>query len=203
MCVVRLFLYLSKIGDIHGQYYDLLRIFDNCGYPNTTGYLFLGDYVDRGKYSIEVMCLLMCFKLKFVNTFHIIRGNHENYLTNTVFGFYHECQRRYNIKLWKLFVNLFNLMPVAALIEGKIFCIHGGLSPELGYLNQISNIKRPTDIPDRGLLCDILWADPDKEINGFFPNKRGISVTFGEKQVLEFCERNNIDLIIRAHQVKY
>jgi len=192
---------LNVCGDIHGQYYDLLRIFDNCGYPDKAGYLFLGDYVDRGKHSIEVMCLLMCYKLKYKDTFHIVRGNHENHLTNMVFGFYNECQRRYNIKLWKLFVNLFNIMPVAALIDDKIFCMHGGISPELLSLDQIDMIKRPTDVPQSGLLCDLLWSDPEKDIDGFLPNKRGISVVFGVKQVADFCEKNQIDLIIRAHQV--
>ena len=178
-----------------------MRIFDNCGYPDKKGYLFLGDYVDRGKHSIEVMCLLMCFKLKYKDTFHFVRGNHENHLLNMVFGFYHECSRRYNVKLWKIFINLFNIMPVAAIIDNKIFCMHGGIGPDLIKIDQINNIIRPTDIPTSGLLCDLLWADPELNIDGYQPNKRGISVVFGEKQVSEFCERNKLDLIIRAHQV--
>ncbi len=149
------------------------------------------------------MCLVMCYKLKYPNHFHFVRGNHENQLTNMVFGFYSECQRRYNIRLWKLFVNLFNIMPVAALIEDRIFCMHGGIGPELQTLDQIDLIKRPSDIPNKGLMCDLLWSDPEPGVDGYLPNKRGISVVFGEKQVKEFCERNNIDLIIRAHQVRF
>ena len=192
---------LHVCGDIHGQYYDLLRIFEHCGYPGEFSYLFLGDYVDRGKQSLETICLLLAYKIKFPNKFHLLRGNHESSVTNRIYGFYDECKRRYNVRLWRNFTELFNYLPVAALIDDKILCMHGGLSPDLRNLNSISEITRPTDIPDSGLLCDLLWSDPDKETLEFDENDRGVSWVFGEKIVNEFNRKNDLDLIIRAHQV--
>ena len=191
---------LHVCGDIHGQYYDLLRIFEHCGYPGEYNYLFLGDYVDRGKQSLETICLLLCYKIKYPDKVTLLRGNHESSVTNRIYGFYDECKRRYNVKLWKSFTELFNFLPVAALIDDKIF-MHGGLSPDLKSINNITDIQRPTDIPDTGLLCDLLWSDPDKEATEYDENDRGVSVIFGEKVVTDFNKKNDLDLIIRAHQV--
>jgi serine/threonine-protein phosphatase PP1 catalytic subunit len=193
---------LRVCGDIHGQYYDLLRVFEHCGFPgDNTQYLFLGDYVDRGKQSIETICLLLAYKIKLPNKIHLLRGNHESCVTNRIYGFYDECKRRYNVRLWRNFTELFNYLPVAAIIDEKILCMHGGLSPDLKSINSISEISRPTDIPDTGLLCDLLWSDPDKEVLEFEENDRGVSVVFGEKIVQDFNRKNDLDLIIRAHQV--
>ena len=192
---------LHVCGDIHGQYYDLLRIFEHCGYPGDFNYLFLGDYVDRGKQSLETICLLLCYKIKFQDKVTLLRGNHESSVTNRIYGFYDECKRRYNVKLWKSFTELFNYLPVAALIDDKILCMHGGLSPDLKSIQNIQDISRPTDIPDTGLLCDLLWSDPDKEATDYDENDRGVSVIFGEKVVIDFNKKNDLDLIIRAHQV--
>lgn len=141
---------IKVCGDIHGQYYDLLRIFDHCGFPGDNNYLFLGDYVDRGKQSLETICLLLAYKIKFPQKVYLLRGNHESSLTNRIYGFYDECKRRYNVRLWRSFTELFNYLPVAALIDEKILCMHGGLSPELRNFTSISEIARPTDIPDSG-----------------------------------------------------
>ena len=192
---------LHVCGDIHGQYYDLLRIFEHCGYPGDYNYLFLGDYVDRGKQSLETVCLLLCYKIKYPEKVTLLRGNHESSVTNRIYGFYDECKRRYNIRLWKSFTDLFNYLPVAALIDDKILCMHGGLSPDLKSIQNIQDISRPTDIPDQGLLCDLLWSDPDKEAVDYDENDRGVSVIFGEKVVTDFNKKNDLDLIIRAHQV--
>ena len=192
---------LHVCGDIHGQYYDLLRIFEHCGYPDDYNYLFLGDYVDIGKQSLETVCLLLCYKIKYPDKVTLLRGNHESSVTNRIYGFYDECKRRYNVKLWKNFTELFNYLPVAALIDDKILCMHGGLSPDLKSIQNIQEISRPTDIPDTGLLCDLLWSDPDKEATDYDENDRGVSVIFGEKVVLDFNKKNDLDLIIRAHQV--
>jgi len=192
---------LHVCGDIHGQYYDLLRIFEHCGYPGEYNYLFLGDYVDRGKQSLETICLLLAYKIKYPTKVTLLRGNHESSVTNRIYGFYDECKRRYNVRLWRSFTDLFNVLPVAALIDDKILCMHGGLSPELKNLQNIENISRPTDIPDSGLLCDLLWSDPDKEVMEYDENDRGVSVIFGEKIVEDFNKKNDLDLIIRAHQV--
>ena len=192
---------LHVCGDIHGQYYDLLRIFEHCGYPGEYNYLFLGDYVDRGKQSLETVCLLLCYKIKYPEKVTLLRGNHESSVTNRIYGFYDECKRRYNIRLWKSFTELFNYLPVAALIDDKILCMHGGLSPDLNSIENIIDISRPSEIPDNGLLCDLLWSDPDKEAVEYDENDRGVSVIFGEKVVTDFNKKNDLDLIIRAHQV--
>ena len=140
------------VGDIHGQFYDLLRIFEYGGYPGESNYLFLGDYVDRGKNSLETICLLLAFKVKYKENFFLLRGNHEAENINRVYGFYDECKKRYNVKLWKLFCDTFNCLPVAALIDEKILCMHGGISPQLQDLDQINKINRPTEIPEEGIF---------------------------------------------------
>eukprot|EP00199_Chlamydomonas_sp_CCMP681_P002063 CAMPEP_0119104540 /NCGR_PEP_ID=MMETSP1180-20130426/2729_1 /TAXON_ID=3052 ORGANISM="Chlamydomonas cf sp, Strain CCMP681" /NCGR_SAMPLE_ID=MMETSP1180 /ASSEMBLY_ACC=CAM_ASM_000741 /LENGTH=400 /DNA_ID=CAMNT_0007089335 /DNA_START=134 /DNA_END=1337 /DNA_ORIENTATION=- len=188
-------------GDIHGQYSDLLRLFEYGGFPPEANYLFLGDYVDRGKHSLETICLLLAFKIKYPENFFLLRGNHECASINRIYGFYDECKRRYNIRLWRTFTDCFNCLPVAALIDEKILCMHGGLSPELKSLEQIKRIARPTDVPDSGLLCDLLWADPDKDIQGWGENDRGVSYTFGPDCVTEFLQKHDLDLVCRAHQV--
>ena len=141
---------LNICGDIHGQYFDLLRLFEYGGYPGYVNYLFLGDYVDRGKYSLEAISLLFAYKIKFPENFFLLRGNHESENINKIYGFYDECKKRYSIKLWKKFADTFNQLPVAAVIDDKIFCMHGGISPELKDLDQIRNIVRPTEIPEEG-----------------------------------------------------
>jgi serine/threonine-protein phosphatase PP1 catalytic subunit len=143
---------ITIIGDIHGQYEDLLRHFDKCGFPPKTNYLFLGDYVDRGKRSLESICLLLEYKIKYPNNIFLLRGNHECASINRIYGFYDECKRRYNIKLWKTFTDCFNCLPIAALIEDIILCMHGGLSPDLHDLQRLRNIPRPLDVPDHGLV---------------------------------------------------
>ena len=158
---------LKICGDIHGQYTDLLRLFEYGGFPPEANYLFLGDYVDRGKQSLETICLLLAYKIKYPENFFILRGNHECASINRIYGFYDECEfasisycfhirstnydfhfelgkRRYNIKLWKTFTDCFNCLPVSAIVDEKILCMHGGLSPELLNLDQIKRIMRPT-----------------------------------------------------------
>ncbi|EPR79823.1 Protein phosphatase 2A [Spraguea lophii 42_110] len=188
-------------GDIHGQYKDLLQLFQYGGFPPKNNYLFMGDYVDRGKQSLETICLLFAYKIKYKNNFFMLRGNHECASINRIYGFYDECKRRYGGKLWKKFTDCFNCLPIAALVEDRILCMHGGISPELKKIEQIKNIRRPTDIPESGLLCDLLWSDPEPSIKGWGENDRGVSVSFGTDIVEEYLEKLEIDLICRAHQV--
>mmetsp|Transcript_48496 Transcript_48496/g.71900 ORF Transcript_48496/g.71900 Transcript_48496/m.71900 type:complete len:400 (-) Transcript_48496:395-1594(-) len=188
-------------GDVHGQYYDLLRLFEYGGFPPEANYVFLGDYVDRGKQSLETICLLLAYKIKYPENFFVLRGNHECASINRIYGFYDECKRRFGIKLWKTFTDCFNCLPCAAIIDEKIMCMHGGLSPELTTMDQVKRIMRPTDVPDTGLLCDLLWSDPDKDIDGWGENDRGVSFTFGEDIVAQFLHKHDMDLICRAHQV--
>uniref|UniRef100_A0A7S4ANJ3 Serine/threonine-protein phosphatase n=1 Tax=Pseudo-nitzschia australis TaxID=44445 RepID=A0A7S4ANJ3_9STRA len=152
-------------GDVHGQYSDLLRLFEYGGFPPVSNYLFCGDYVDRGKQSIETISLMLAYKIQYPENFFLLRGNHESAGINRIYGFYDECKRRYSIKLWKIFSDVFNCLPVAALVDEKIMCMHGGLSPELHDLQQIADLQRPCDVPDGGLLCDLLWSDPSPAIN--------------------------------------
>ena len=188
-------------GDTHGQYTDLLRLFEVGGHPPESNYLFLGDYVDRGKQSIETISLLLAYKIKNPVNFFLLRGNHECGSINRIYGFYDECKRRYSVKLWKLFIDLFNEFPVAACIDDKILLVHGGLSPELNTLDQLAKIKRPTDVPETGLLCDILWSDPESNQKNWNNNDRGVSYTFNEKILTKFLDNTNLDLLCRAHQV--
>ncbi|KAJ8898854.1 hypothetical protein K2173_008163 [Erythroxylum novogranatense] len=192
---------INICGDIHGQYADLLRLFEYGGFPPDANYLFLGDYVDRGKQSIETICLLLAYKIKFPDNFFMLRGNHECASINRIYGFYDECKRRFSVRLWKTFVECFNCLPVAAVVDDKILCMHGGLSPEMENLDQIKAIERPVDVPDQGLLCDLLWSDPDADIQGWGDNDRGVSYTFGADKVSDFLKKHDLDLICRAHQV--
>lgn len=189
------------VGDVHGQYTDLIRLFEMCGFPPASNYLFLGDYVDRGKQSLETILLLLCYKLKYPENFFLLRGNHECANVTRVYGFYDECKRRTNIKVWKTFIDTFNCLPIASIVAGKIFCVHGGLSPSLSHMDDIRGIARPTDVPDYGLLNDLLWSDPADMEEDWEPNERGVSYCFGKKVIMNFLQRHDFDLVCRAHMV--
>ncbi|XP_030568679.1 serine/threonine-protein phosphatase PP1-like [Drosophila novamexicana] len=192
---------INVLGDIHGQYGDMLRYFDSAGHPPKASYLFLGDYVDRGKHSVETLTLLLAYKVKFPFSMFLLRGNHESASINQVYGFFDECKRRFTVRLWRCFVDTYNCMPVAAIIGSRIFCCHGGLSPLLHDFNDIRSLSRPCEIKTNGLLCDLLWADPDPAVVGWAKNSRGVSFTFGADIVIQFISRFNLDLVCRAHQV--
>lgn len=189
------------VGDVHGQYTDLIRMFEMCGFPPNSNFLFLGDYVDRGKQSLETILLLLCYKLRYPENFFLLRGNHECANVTRVYGFYDECKRRCNVRVWKTFVDTFNTLPIAAIVAGKIFCVHGGLSPSLSHMDDIRNIARPTDVPDYGLLNDLLWSDPADMEADWEANERGVSYCFGKKVIMEFLQKHDFDLVCRAHMV--
>jgi len=196
---------LNLCGDVHGQYHDLLRLFEHGGYPPTANYLFLGDYVDRGKRSLETICLLFAYKIKFPENFFLLRGNHESPSICRIYGFYDECKQRYSVKLWKTFCDVFNFLPACAMIDDKVICMHGGLSqdmmaPDADVRSMVNAMGRPADIPDSGFLCDLLWSDPS-DIAGFAGNDRGVSVSFGPDVVQAFLQKEELDLVVRAHQV--
>ncbi|KAG0176491.1 protein phosphatase Z [Apophysomyces sp. BC1021] len=186
---------------VHGQYADLIRLFQMGGFPPEANYLFLGDYVDRGKQSLETMLLLMCYKIKYPENFFLLRGNHECANVTRVYGFYDECKRRCSVKIWKIFVDVFNTLPIAALVAGKIFCVHGGLSPSMKSMDDIRAIQRPIDVPDYGLLNDLLWSDPSDTAVDWEENERGVSYCFSKKIINEFLIKFDLDLICRAHMV--
>ncbi|KTW31632.1 serine/threonine-protein phosphatase PP-Z1 [Pneumocystis carinii B80] len=189
------------VGDVHGQYADLIRLFEMSGFPPSANYLFLGDYVDRGKQSLETILLLLCYKIKYPDNFFLLRGNHECANVTRVYGFYDECKRRCNIKIWKTFIDVFNTLPIASIVASKIFCVHGGLSPSLSYMDEIRQLERPTDVPDYGLLNDLLWSDPTETTNGWEDNERGVSYCFGKNVIQQFLQKHDFDLICRAHMV--
>ncbi|KAM0750573.1 phosphoprotein phosphatase PPZ [Meredithblackwellia eburnea MCA 4105] len=189
------------VGDVHGQYSDLIRLFEMCGFPPSANYLFLGDYVDRGKQSLETILLLLCYKIKYPENFFLLRGNHECANVTRVYGFYDECKRRCNIKIWKTFIDVFNCLPIAAVVAQKIFALHGGLSPSLSSMDDIRRISRPTDVPDYGLLNDLLWSDPSDTALDWEDNERGVSYCFGKTVIASFLARYDFDLICRAHMV--
>lgn len=193
---------INICGDIHGQFHDLLPLLEMGGAPSPDQkYLFLGDYVDRGRESIEVLMLLFSYKILYPEQVYLLRGNHEEAGVNHIYGFFEECKRRYDFKLWRIFNDCFDRMPVAALVGNAILCMHGGLSPELKDLKQIESIPRPCIVSNTSLVSDLLWSDPDPEVEGWGANDRGVSYTFGNDVIDEFIEEFDIDLICRAHQV--
>ncbi|XP_072996998.1 serine/threonine-protein phosphatase BSL1 homolog [Typha latifolia] len=205
---------VKVFGDLHGQFGDLMRLFDEYGFPSTAGdityidYLFLGDYVDRGQHSLETITLLLALKIEYPENVHLIRGNHEAADINALFGFRLECIERMGesdgIWAWTRFNQLFNCLPLAALIEKKIICMHGGIGRSINSVEQIEKLERPITM-DVGsiVLMDLLWSDPTENdsIEGLRPNARGPGlVTFGPDRVTDFCKRNKLQLIIRAHE---
>jgi serine/threonine-protein phosphatase PP1 catalytic subunit len=151
--------------------------------------------------AAQAVLLLLCYKAKHKDTFFMLRGNHECAAINRIYGFCDECKRAYGLKIWKQFNDVFNCMPVAAVVDDKIFCVHGGLSPELRTFDQIGSLRRPTDVPDAGMMCDFLWADPEPHTTGWAESERGVSYTFGPDVVQKFLKQHDLDLLVRAHQV--
>uniref|UniRef100_A0A0N4Z9F8 Serine/threonine-protein phosphatase n=1 Tax=Parastrongyloides trichosuri TaxID=131310 RepID=A0A0N4Z9F8_PARTI len=192
---------VTVVGDIHGQFEDLLAIFHYNGYPPSTKYIFLGDYVDRGPFQLEVIVLLFSLKILYPDELILLRGNHESRLVNMQYGFYTECKHRYSIHLFEVFQTAFANMPFCALIEGIVLCMHGGISEELKDLSQFKNVVRPCDIPDIGMLADLTWADPTEKIDKYDVSPRGASRIFGKKALDEFLSSNGIQMVVRAHQV--
>ncbi|KAL3090437.1 hypothetical protein niasHT_028394 [Heterodera trifolii] len=194
------------VGDIHGQFTDLQRIFNTHGSPPEQQYVFLGDYVDRGPQSLETIILLFCYKVKYPSNFMLLRGNHECANINRVYGFYEEIDRRYPRpgarRLFDLFNQVFAWMPYVGLVGEKILCMHGGISDQIRSLDQLSHLNRPQiDPPLRTLEIDLLWADPARGVRGVIPNTRGAGIAFGEDVVERVCNMLCLDYIIRAHQV--
>lgn len=193
---------ITVCGDIHGQFHDLQELFRVGGDCPDTNYIFLGDYVDRGFYSVETFLYLLCLFVKYPFRLTLLRGNHEARQTTQAYGFYDECVRKFgSANLWRECTELFDFLPIAALIDDRIFCVHGGLSPEIMSLSQIDELDRKGEPPTSGGYCDLLWSDPDTSIQGFQPSPRGAGFLFGAEATDKFRQENNITFICRAHQL--
>ncbi|KAL6051716.1 Serine/threonine-protein phosphatase 4 catalytic subunit [Balamuthia mandrillaris] len=188
-------------GDIHGQFYDLKELFKIGGDCPQKNYLFLGDFVDRGFYSVETFLLLLALKVRYPDRITLIRGNHESRQITQVYGFYDECLRKYgSVNVWKYCTEIFDYLSLSAMIDDRIFCVHGGLSPSITTLDQIRTIDRKQEVPHEGAMCDLLWSDPE-DIDGWGLSPRGAGYLFGGDVVAQFSATNNVDLICRAHQL--
>jgi serine/threonine-protein phosphatase PP1 catalytic subunit len=191
---------ITICGDVHGQFSDLVKIFEPPRTPDLTNYLFLGDYVDRGPSNLNTISLLFAYKVKYPRNFFLLRGNHECSQSNRQYGFFDECGRAFpDSDIWGRFNECFAWLPVAALVDGRIFCVHGGLSPELAHIRQFKKVRRPND-GRAGLVGDLLWSDPDPAIDAWGPSPRGVGCTFGGAAVKKFLRDNDLDIIVRAHQ---
>jgi len=189
------------IGDIHGNINDLIRIFELCGYPPDTKYLFLGDYVDRGNFSVEVMVFLLSHKLLFPEHVYLLRGNHEIEDICSQYGFYDEIETKYHIDLFQAFINMFLFLPIAAIINNSTFCVHGGIGPHVLSLRDVSSLKKDNYIDKSPIFNELLWSDPKKNISGFTSNPRGLGSLYGKDILEKFLQSNNLTQLIRSHEV--
>eukprot|EP00413_Alexandrium_margalefii_P013864 CAMPEP_0204540770 /NCGR_PEP_ID=MMETSP0661-20131031/17730_1 /ASSEMBLY_ACC=CAM_ASM_000606 /TAXON_ID=109239 /ORGANISM="Alexandrium margalefi, Strain AMGDE01CS-322" /LENGTH=534 /DNA_ID=CAMNT_0051547427 /DNA_START=24 /DNA_END=1624 /DNA_ORIENTATION=+ len=205
---------ITIVGDIHGQYYDLVKLFEVGGGPGDTQYLFLGDYVDRGSFSVEVVALLYATKIRYPKRVRMLRGNHECRQMTSFFNFREECEYKYDVGVYDAIMESFDNLPLAATINGKFLAVHGGLSPDLPFIRAINNIDRFQEPPREGLLCDLLWSDPLEPKEGekesafrkrapFVHNEvRGCSYYFSLEGAVKFLQKNSLLSVIRAHEAQ-
>ncbi|OHT06754.1 Ser/Thr protein phosphatase [Tritrichomonas foetus] len=189
------------IGDLHGNIFDLIRILVLSGPPPSNRFLFLGDYVDRGQYSVEIITLLFALLSKYPDHFFLLRGNHEFARVNAVYGFKNEVETLYKSNtLYESINKCFNYMPLAAVVGSQIFCVHGGISPQISSFRQLKRVRRPIPVYDNNVACDLTWSDPSMDTKEFLRSQRGNGVAFGVHAVRDFQKSFNVKHILRAHQ---
>ncbi|KAG6493549.1 hypothetical protein ZIOFF_048541 [Zingiber officinale] len=192
---------VTVCGDIHGQFHDLMKLFQTGGHVPETNYIFMGDFVDRGYNSLEVFTILLLLKARYPANITLLRGNHESRQLTQVYGFYDECQRKYgNANAWRYCTDVFDYLTLSAIIDGTVLCVHGGLSPDVRTIDQIRVIDRNCEIPHEGPFCDLMWSDPE-EIDTWAVSPRGAGWLFGSRVTTEFNQINKLDLVCRAHQL--
>lgn len=215
---------VTVCGDIHGQFHDLMKLFDTGGHVPDTHYIFMGDFVDRGYNSLEVFTLLLLLKARYPSHVTLLRGNHESRQITQVYGFYDECQRKYgNANAWRYCTDIFDFLTLSAIIDGRVLCVHGGLSPDVRTLDQVlvviecsscghcdslpkqvqpqvRVVERVCEIPHEGPFCDLMWSDPE-DIDAWAVSPRGAGWLFGSQVTSEFNHINGLELICRAHQL--
>jgi len=199
--VLRINTPIMVCGDVHGQFYDLLQLFKTGGRCPDTQYLFLGDYVDRGHFSCETFLLLLSLKVCYPDRMHLIRGNHESRQITLFYGFYEECVTKFgNPNVWKYCVDVFDYLSLSAIIDDKVFCVHGGLSPLVSQVDSIDILNRKVEVPHEGAMCELLWSDPE-DLKGWWVSPRGAGYLFGADVSESFLKGNNFEMICRAHQL--
>lgn len=192
---------VTVCGDIHGQFYDLLELFRKGGEIPDTSYIFMGDFVDRGHNSLETFTYLLLLKSKYPQCITLLRGNHESRQITQAYGFYDECHRKYgNVNVWKYCTEVFDYLTLAAVIDERVMCVHGGLSPDVRTIDSIRALDRRMEIPHDGPFCDLMWSDPE-DIESWAVSPRGAGFLFGWSVTKEFSQINNLELICRAHQL--
>jgi len=192
---------VTVCGDIHGQFWDVLEIFRQGGEAPATSYIFMGDFVDRGYYSLETLTLLLAYKARYPDRITLLRGNHESRQITQVYGFYEECTQKYgSAAVWKACCTVFDHLNLAAIIDDSILCVHGGLSPDIRTIDQIRIIPRAQEVPHEGAFCDLMWSDPD-DVDTWTVSPRGAGWLFGKQVTAEFNQVNALNLIARAHQL--
>ena len=193
---------ITVVGDLHGQLYDFLEIFKLQQGPPESKFLFLGDYVDRGYYGIEVLMYLVCLKIKYPDRVYLLRGNHECAHITFTYGFYQECLEKFGTStVSQKCCEMFMFLPISAKIGSSIVCMHGGLSPSIHLTDQINALTRFREPTEEGPLADLLWSDPDNRVKGFAPSKRGVGYFFGADACARFHHFNRTKTLIRAHQL--
>ncbi|KAK2954197.1 putative Protein phosphatase 2A catalytic subunit B [Blattamonas nauphoetae] len=192
------------VGDLHGQLADLIEMFDIAGRAPFTSFLFLGDYVDRGHNSVETVTLLLLLKLRYPHNIHLLRGNHESNQLSKDYSFHTECFQKYpdyHERVRRSFFSTFDTLPLCAVVNERLFCVHGGLSPDIQTIDQIKILNRFQDVPTEGPMADLLWSDPSDTVEGFVGSPRGAGYLFGKDVVNAFLHRNKLTHVIRSHQL--